>query len=50
MGLESTTLHVGDDAPDFLLTAANSPLAFQLSHTLKEERKPLVLEFLRGTW
>lgn len=50
MGRDSETLRVGDVAPDFLLTAANGALAYQLSLALKEEPRPIVLEFLRGTW
>lgn len=50
MGRDSTTLRVGDAAPDFLLTSANGALAYQLSLALKEDPKPILLEFLRGTW
>jgi len=50
MGRDSETLRVGDIAPDFLLTAANVALAYQLSLALKEDPRPIVLEFLRGTW
>jgi peroxiredoxin Q/BCP len=45
----SSRLKVGDQAPDFMLGAANDVFAHQLSYTLKEEG-PVVLEFLRGTW
>jgi hypothetical protein len=50
MGRDSTTLRVGDKAPDFLLTAANAPLAYQLTLALQNDPRPLLLEFLRGTW
>ncbi len=50
MGMESTTLRAGDTAPDSLLTSANGSLAYQLSLALKDDPKPIVLEFLRGTW
>jgi hypothetical protein len=50
MGRQSSTLQVGDAAPDFLLTAANRTLAFQLSQALKDDPRPMLLEFLRGTW
>jgi hypothetical protein len=50
MGRESTTLRVGDAAPNFLLTSANGTLAYQLSQSLKDDSRPMLLEFLRGTW
>ena len=50
MGQESTTLRVGDAAPDFLLTSANGALAVQLSQAMKDDPRPMLLEFLRGTW
>ncbi len=48
--MDSTTLRVGDAAPDFLLTSANGSLAYQPSLAIKEDGKPILLEFLRGTW
>jgi hypothetical protein len=50
MGRESSILHVGDAAPNFLLTSANGTLAYQLSQALKDDPRPMLLEFLRGTW
>jgi peroxiredoxin Q/BCP len=47
--MASTSLKVGDQAPDFMLPAANDVYVVQLSYTLREEA-PVVLEFLRGTW
>ncbi len=44
----SSTLNVGDRAPDFTLTAANREGTFSLAQLLA--RGPLILEFLRGTW
>jgi len=45
---QSDTLHIGDRAPDFSLSAANRPGVFSLSEALA--RGPAILEFLRGTW
>lgn len=51
---ESTTLRVGDAAPDFALRAANvfgktgKPGTFSLRELLA--RGPVIVEFLRGTW
>ena len=42
------TLAVGQQAPDFTLSAANQEGAFSLSQWL--QRGPVILEFLRGTW
>jgi hypothetical protein len=44
----STTLRVGDRAPDFGLGAANSLAFYELKDVYKEG--VVVLEFLRGTW
>jgi len=45
---QSDTLHIGDRAPDFSLSAANRPEEFSLSEALAGG--PAILEFLRGTW
>ena len=42
------TLEVGSRAPDFSLGAANREGIFTLAAFLA--RRPLILEFLRGTW
>ena len=42
------TLTLGDQAPDFTLSAANREKAFSLSAL--RQRGPVILEFLRGTW
>ncbi len=44
----SSTLQIGDRAPDFTLAAANREGTFSLGQLLA--RGPLILEFLRGTW
>ncbi len=44
----STTLKIGDVAPDFTLAAANREGTFSLAGLLA--RGTLILEFLRGTW
>ncbi len=46
--VESSTLKVGDRAPDFTLSAANREGTFSLSQLLR--RGAVILEFLRGTW
>ncbi|HWR15381.1 MAG TPA: hypothetical protein VN577_11160 [Terriglobales bacterium] len=48
MARESSTLKVGDRAPEFMLLAANMPQAISLRTVL--ESGPVVVEFLRGTW
>jgi len=48
MPSESSTLQVGDKAPDFTLLAANLPQAVSLAELLKSA--PVIVEFLRGTW
>jgi hypothetical protein len=48
MARESSTLKVGDRAPEFMLLAANMPQAVSLKTFL--EGGPVVIEFLRGTW
>jgi hypothetical protein len=48
MATSSSTLIVGDRAPEFMLLAANMPQAVSLKHFL--EHGPLIVEFLRGTW
>jgi peroxiredoxin len=45
---ESTTLRVGDQAPEFTLAAANRAGEFSLQELLRGGA--LVIEFLRGTW
>jgi methyl-accepting chemotaxis protein len=42
------TLGIGSRAPDFRLSQANGPGTISLSELVA--RRPLVLEFLRGTW
>jgi peroxiredoxin len=44
----SSTLQIGDRAPEFTLMAANRDGGFSLAQLLA--RGPLILEFLRGTW
>ncbi len=48
MARESSTLRLGDRAPDFTLVAANRPGTVSLSELLA--RGPVIVEFLRGTW
>lgn len=48
MADRSSTLAIGDKAPDFTLTPANSGTPLRLRDLLAHG--PLVLEFLRGTW
>ncbi len=45
---ESSTLRVGDRAPEFALAAANREGMFSLAGAMQSG--PVVLEFLRGTW
>jgi peroxiredoxin len=44
----SSTLKVGDRAPEFTLDSANGAGEVSLAKLL--ERGPAVVEFLRGTW
>jgi len=46
--MQSSTLHVGDRAPEFSLTAANRAGVFTLADLLAEGA--VWIEFLRGTW
>ncbi len=46
--MNSTTLYVGDPAPDFSLQALNAPSPISLHSLL--QRGPGILEFIRGTW
>ncbi len=48
MARESSTLRLGDRAPDFTLAAANRPGTVSLAERLA--RGPVIVEFLRGTW
>ena len=48
MAQNSTTLKVGERAPDFSLASANGMGEVSLGKSL--ERGPVVVEFLRGTW
>jgi hypothetical protein len=48
MAKVSSTLALGDHAPEFMLLAANMPQAVSLKHFL--QNGPMVIEFLRGTW
>ena len=48
MAQHSTTLKVGDRAPDFSLPSANAMGEVSLRRLL--EHGPVVVEFLRGTW
>lgn len=48
MAQHSTTLKVGDRAPDFSLASANGMGEVSLGKL--RERGPVVVEFLRGTW
>jgi len=45
---QSDTLHIGDRAPDFSLSAANRRGGFSLIEALAGGLG--ILEFLRGTW
>ncbi len=44
----SSTLRLGDHAPDFTLSAANRPGNVSLGDLLRAG--PVIVEFLRGTW
>ena len=44
----TSTLKIGDRAPDFTLLAANGPAKVPLAQAL--QHGPVILEFLRGTW
>ncbi len=48
----SSTLQVGDRAPEFRLKAANrfNTGGEALEFSLASLKGPLILEFLRGTW
>jgi peroxiredoxin len=46
--MESSTLHIGDPAPDFSLITLNAKNPITLRSLTK--RGPVVVEFLRGTW
>ncbi|MGZ4813170.1 MAG: hypothetical protein ACXVZI_10415 [Terriglobales bacterium] len=48
MAQHSSTLKVGDRAPEFTLASANGAGEISLAKLL--ERGPVVVEFLRGTW
>jgi peroxiredoxin len=48
MAETSTTLKLNDLAPDFTLGAANTSATYSLSEFVRQ--RPVVLEFLRGTW
>jgi peroxiredoxin len=48
MAQHSSTLKVGDRAPEFTLDSANGAGEIWLSRLLV--RGPVVVEFLRGTW
>ena len=48
MAQYSSTLKVGDRAPEFALAFANGAGEVSLAKLL--ERGPAVVEFLRGTW
>jgi hypothetical protein len=45
---QSSTLNVGDSAPEFVLLAVNFPQSVSLKQMLKSA--PTVVEFHRGTW
>jgi peroxiredoxin len=42
------TLKIGNQAPDFTLSAANREERYSLAELRK--RGPVIVEFLRGTW
>ncbi|HTR26354.1 MAG TPA: hypothetical protein VMI10_20445 [Terriglobales bacterium] len=44
------TLKIDSKAPDFALPAANREGVFTLGNFLAQDQRPLILEFLRGTW
>ena len=48
MPTQSSTLKVGDTAPEFTLLAANLPQSVSLKELLSSG--PMIVEFLRGTW
>jgi peroxiredoxin len=48
MAQHSSTLKVGERAPDFTLASANGMGEISLAKLLA--RGPAVVEFLRGTW
>lgn len=48
MAQHSSTLNLGDRAPDFTLFSANGMGEISLAQLL--QRGPVVIEFLRGTW
>ena len=48
MAQHSSTLNIGDRAPEFTLVSVNGAEAVSSAQLL--QRGPLVVEFLRGTW
>jgi peroxiredoxin len=48
MGMQSSTLQVGDKAPGFTLEAINLSQTISLKDLLKSG--PTIVEFHRGTW
>ena len=46
----STTLRLGDAAPDFALDAANAPGPPATLDSLLDDRRGLLLVFHRGMW
>jgi peroxiredoxin len=48
MPMQSSSLRVGDKAPEFTLRAANLPRAVSLTQLVNSA--PVIVEFLRGTW
>lgn len=46
--MESSTLRVGDVAPEFSLESINTGESVSLKALV--QRGPVVVEFLRGTW
>ncbi len=48
MARYSSTLDIGDRAPEFALPSANGRGQVSLAQLL--QRGPVVVEFLRGTW
>jgi peroxiredoxin len=48
MANQSSTLNIGDIAPEFALLAANFPQSVSLKELLKSA--PMIVEFHRGTW
>jgi len=48
MPMQSSTLQVGDKAPEFKLLSADLSRSVSLKSLLKSG--PVIIEFLRGTW